>query len=126
MIKVIIADDSPIVRARLVSMVYELDNVDIVGLAEDAGQTLSLAARCQPDVLVLDIQMPGGGGLEVLRQLREFNVKRTVIVLSNHTNDQYRKRCLELGAAFFFSKTTEFDQVIEVLKTLAETRYKAG
>jgi DNA-binding NarL/FixJ family response regulator len=55
----------------------------------------------------------------VLRKLQDFKVKPTVIVLTNHPNEQYRKRCAELGATYFFDKSTESEKVTEVLRDLS-------
>jgi len=113
---VFIVDDSPVVRERLSSMISELSNVNIVGQADIAFEAIESIRKLNPEVVVLDISMPGGNGLYVLEMIRKHSVKALVLMLTNFGHEQYRQKCLQLGADYFFDKSTEFEQVIEVLK----------
>jgi DNA-binding NarL/FixJ family response regulator len=109
--KVFIGDDAAIVRERLVSLFVDLDRtVDIVQ-ATNAPDSVRAIRTHRPDIVILDLRMPGGGGLDVLKRLSRFKIKPLVIVLTNFPFPQYRKRCLELGADFFLDKSTEFDKI---------------
>lgn len=75
------------------------------------------------DVVILDIRMPGRNGLDVLRDIKEGSPESKVIILTNYPYPQYRRRCMEEGADFFFDKSSEFEKVTEVLeKYLSDER----
>jgi DNA-binding NarL/FixJ family response regulator len=122
--KVFIADDSPIVRERLGSLVGEVKGVEVIGQAGDVAEALAGIRRLRPDVVILDIQMPGGSGIEVLRQVKGEYQNCIVIMLTNYPYPQYRKRCMEAGADFFFDKSSEFEEAVRVLARLVENRQK--
>jgi DNA-binding NarL/FixJ family response regulator len=115
-LKIFICDDSATVRERLVAMVLDLPGVGVVGQAEDAPGSLDAIRRTRPDVVILDIRMPGGSGIKVLRQVKQLNPAPKVIMLTNFAYVQYRKKCEEAGADFFLDKSTEFDKLPEALE----------
>ena len=92
-------------------MALDLPEVDVVGQAEDAPGSVDAICRTRPDVVILDIRMPGGSGIEVLRRLKQVAPAPRVIMLTNFAYEQYRRRCEEAGADFFLDKSTEFDQI---------------
>jgi DNA-binding NarL/FixJ family response regulator len=110
-IKVFIADDSLIVREHLVTMLDELVGIEIVGQAEQVAEAISAIRDLQPDVVILDIRMPGGSGIDVLRNIKQDGVGPVVIILTNYPFLGYRQKCLEAGADFFLDKSTEFNQI---------------
>jgi DNA-binding NarL/FixJ family response regulator len=70
--------------------------------------------------VILDIRMPGGSGIDVLENIKKTNAAPVVIVLTNYPYPQYRKKCMALGAEYFFDKTTEFEKVTEVIENLTQ------
>jgi len=110
-LRVFICDDSASVRERLVTMALDLPEVDMVGQAEDAPGSVDAVRQAQPDVVILDIRMPGGSGIEVLRRLKKMVPAPAVIMLTNFSYEQYRAKCEAAGADFFLDKSTEFDQI---------------
>ena len=115
---VFIVDDSPVVRERLARLIAELPGVDIVGQADIAFEALHAIRKLKPGVVVLDISMPGSSGLYVLETLKREQPCPLVIMLTNFSHEQYRRKCLQLGADYFFDKTNEFEKVIDVLREL--------
>ena len=115
---VFIVDDSPIVRERLATFLSELPNVEVVGQADIAFEAIDSIRKLRPSVVVLDISMPGGSGMQVLESIKQDRPETMVIVLTNFAHDHYRQKCLELGADYFFDKSTEFERVTEVLRQL--------
>ena len=113
--RILIVDDSRIVRERLFSMISELPNVQVIAEADIAFEAISSIRKLKPDVVVLDISMPGGSGIYVLETIKREMPTPIVIMLTNFANDQYREKCLQLGVDYFFDKTTEFEKVIEVI-----------
>ena len=116
--KVLLADDSKLVRERLAVQLCELEKVELVGETDYIPELLELIQRLKPDVVVLDIHMPGGNGIQALAAIKKEPGSPVVIMLAMLPYPQYRKRCLEAGAEFFFDKATEFDLVMQALKQL--------
>lgn len=116
--RVLVVDDSVVVRDRLVLMLSELQDVEVVGIADDAPGAIASVARLRPDLVVLDIRIPGGSGFEVLEQVRRGGPSTVVIMLTNYAYPEYRQRCLAAGADFFFDKSTEFDRIPELVEGL--------
>jgi DNA-binding NarL/FixJ family response regulator len=120
-LRVIIVEDSAIIRARLAESLGEIPNVEIVGQVETEADALALLKQSRWDAAVLDLQLKQGTGLGVLKSLahgaRPANTK--IIVFTNYAFPQYRDRSLSLGADYFFDKAREFHRVREVLNQLA-------
>jgi DNA-binding NarL/FixJ family response regulator len=114
-IKVFIADDSLVVREHLVTMLDELPRIVTVGQAETVAKAINGILELRPDVVILDIRMPGGSGIDVLQRVKQGEVTPIVIILTNYPYPGYRQKCLQVGADFFLDKSTEFDQIPELL-----------
>ncbi|MEX1276744.1 MAG: response regulator transcription factor [Bacteroidota bacterium] len=117
--KIFIADDSPVVRARLLTMLSDFDQMEVVGQASTVQEAKNGIATTRPDVVILDVRMPGGTGIDVLHSLKKKHGLPVVIIFTNFPYDQYRSRCFEAGADYFFDKSTEFDQMLVVFEKLA-------
>ena len=114
--RILIADDSTEISSRLGEMLAEIPGVEIVGFAADGDATLDAVRRLQPDVVTLDLRMPGSNGLTVLERLRDAELSPFVIVLTTYNFPEYRRRAQQLGAAVFLDKSREFDQVVEIVR----------
>ena len=120
--RVVVVDDSIIVRERLIKMFSDLPSLAIVGEAGNSFEAINIIEGKKPDVVVLDIKMPGDSGVEVLRRVKKKNSSIIAIVLTNYPLGQYKEKCFEYGADYFFDKSQEYLKVTEVLRTLAESR----
>jgi DNA-binding NarL/FixJ family response regulator len=109
--RVFIVDDSMIVRERLISMLSDLDGINVVGHAQETQEAIGSIERQKPDVVILDLHLPGGGGIKVLQQTKKAMPDTKVIILTNYDYPQYKKKCLEAGAEVFMDKLTEFERV---------------
>jgi DNA-binding NarL/FixJ family response regulator len=118
--KVFIADDSPIVYERLINMLSKLKGIEIIGKAQDVDEATNSIQRLKPDAVILDIQMPGGSGIDILKHIKKEQPATVVIILTNYPYPQYRQRCMDEGADFFFDKSTEFDKITRVFKQLVQ------
>ena len=116
--KIFIADDSLLIVERLKAMISDLPEIEIIGEARNGIEAINAVGKLNPDVVVLDIKIPGVDGIDVLKDIKNKNQNIVVIMLTNYPYPQYRKKCLELGADYFFKKSTEFENVIETLKQL--------
>lgn len=114
--KVFIVDDSRIVYGRLVTLLHELKDIEVIGHAQHARDAIASIQRLNPEVVILDIRMPGGNGIDVLHHIKHDHPSAFVIILTNAHHPQYQKKCLEAGADFFFDKSIEFHKVAEVLR----------
>lgn len=119
MLKVFIADDSLIVCARLISTLNEIEGLLIVGQAQNALDAVSLIKDLQPDVVILDVQMPGGGGFHILRNVKSSSPSPVAIIITNHPFLHYRQQSIIEGAEYFFDKTAEIDQLVDTLSSLS-------
>ena len=117
-VRVVIADDSASVRKGLAAFLRAVGGVEIVGQAQDAAGAITSVRELKPDVIILDIRMPGGGGIGVLEDLRKEEPPPVVIMLTNYPFAQYRRKCLEAGASFFFDKSTEFYEIPRAFEQL--------
>lgn len=113
---ILITDDSQLIRQGLNRIIMSINGVKNLRFAENGRQALEYIAQHIPSILILDLDMPVLNGIEVLKKLQNFDKIPLIIVLSNYSNDQYRKVCMNLGANYIFDKTTEFDEMITVLK----------
>ena len=117
-IKVLIVDDSSLLRERLKDALSEIDGIEIIGEAQDKYEAINSIGKLNPDVVILDIRMPKGNGFEVLHNVKKDRPSCVVIIFTNYPYPQYRKKCMEAGADFFFDKSMEFEKIPEVLGQL--------
>ena len=116
---VYIVDDSVPIRARLVEMLGRLDQVKLVGEAGTARDAIAGIRRTQPDSVLLDLNLMGPSGFEVLRTIHGESPAIAFVVLTNHADSQYERACLQQGARYFLDKFTQFERVPEVLQKIA-------
>ena len=112
----VIVEDSIPVRERLVRTLEGVEGLDIVGTAEDVGAAIDGLTSCPPDALILDLQLPSGSGLQVLRAVREKLPAMRVIVMTNFAAEPYRKAAMAAGAEIFLDKSAEFGRVRDILR----------
>jgi DNA-binding NarL/FixJ family response regulator len=110
-----IVEDSIPVRDRLVRTIEDLPGLEIVGTAEDVPAAITGLTDRHPDALILDLQLPSGSGLQVLRAVREKLPKLRVIVMTNFAAEPYRKAAMAAGAEVFLDKSAEFGRVRDIL-----------
>jgi DNA-binding NarL/FixJ family response regulator len=119
-LKVYIVDDSVLLRQRLTGMLSELDRVELIGQAEDKDQALTQIEQLMPDVVILDIRLHQGNGIDLLTEIKKTQPSPTVIMLTNYPYPQFREKCMSLGADYFFYKATDFTKVKEVVRSLVD------
>ncbi len=113
-LRVFIADDSSLIRERVASMLGA-SAMTIVGQAETPHDSIEGILAVYPDVVVLDVQLEGGSGLQVLRAIRHVAPDIAFVIFSNSSDPIYRKRYLGAGADGFLDKTHEFDQLTQAV-----------
>jgi len=114
-IRLIIADDHPIVRQGLVNIVERDDAYEIVAQAGDGRETLRLINKLNPDIVLLDIFMPGLDGLQIVKEVKEKGVKSKFIILTMYDDAEYFDRAMELGVKGYLLKENAVIQLTECL-----------
>ena len=117
-IKVFLADDSELIRDRVADMLRR-SAMSVVGQASTPQDCIDGILALHPDVVVLDIQLQGGSGLEVLRAVREAAPATGVVVFTSNANGAYRKRYLREGACSFLDKTSESEKLVSAVESAA-------
>jgi DNA-binding NarL/FixJ family response regulator len=116
-IPIVIADDHPIFRKGLCQLVER--HCDVIGEANSGDTLLALMPDCLCRVVVLDLAMPGGEGLAVLRELRRLRPDVPVLVLSASPENQYAFRCIRAGASGYLTKQSAPDDLVEAITRVA-------
>ena len=112
---VFIVEDSPILRSRLEAMIAAIPGARAVGYAEGADDAVRQILALRPDVVVLDIHLKQGTGLDILRKVSTEAPQVRFYVLTNYPMESYRRSAERLGARGFFDKSTEFDRLRQAL-----------
>jgi DNA-binding NarL/FixJ family response regulator len=118
-IRVLIADDHLVVREGLVVMLQSTGEFEIVGQAVDGKEAIQLAERLHPDVVLVDVQMPGVGGIEATRQIKERVPTAQVVILSTFDQDEYIYRSIQAGAKGYVLKDSGLDELLAVVRAAA-------
>ncbi len=120
--RILIVDDSSVIRDRLKILLSDIPGVVVVGTASSGPEAVDQFEHLRPDVILLDIRMPGGSGIDALSEIKQRDPSTVVVILTNYPDDQYRRLCEAAGADFFLDKSTEFERMPEVIRQLMEGR----
>ena len=120
MVTVFLADDNNNIRKRLVELLGDVDGVEIIGQVADTESAIQGIQSLKPDVVILDIRMPGGNGIQVLDAVRKVDSDVLIIMLTAFPTDQYRVKCHQSGADFFFDKAKDFERVAEIVTIIQD------
>ena len=115
---VLVVDDSDAMAHKLAEVLYEAGTADVVMFASTCDQALSILQQRETSVLMLDINLPGKSGIELLRSIHEADIKTKVMMISNNSNSYYRDLYNSLGASYFFDKSDDFDRVPFIVSQL--------
>lgn len=118
-IRVLLADDHTLVRAGIRGLLQGLQGVEVVGEAGDGQEAIRLAEALRPDVVLLDIGMPGLNGLEVAGRLAAFDASIRILILSMHTFEEYVLRALRAGCAGYLLKTSAVAELEVAVRAVA-------
>lgn len=117
-IKVLLADDHVVVRAGTRQLIERHPDISVVGEASNGQEAVDLAANLLPDVVVMDVRMPGMGGIEATRHIKEEYPQIAVLVLTAHDDDEYVFALLQAGANGYLLKTAEADELVKAIRTV--------
>jgi DNA-binding NarL/FixJ family response regulator len=117
--RVLLVDDQPLVRTGLRVMIDAQPDLEVVGEAGDGAEGVELAGTLSPDVVCMDVQMPGLDGLEATRRIASASEGPAVLVLTTFDRDDYLFQALEAGASGFLLKTASPEQLVDAVRVLA-------
>ena len=120
-VRVFVVEDSAALRERIVDDIASLGTFNVVGWAESQNEAVESIAQLAPDVVVTDLRLKEGSGVEVVRRIRTRRPlpPPSIVVLTNYATPEYKQRCFEFGADEFFDKTSEYDQFLRRLRAVA-------
>jgi len=119
---IVLADDHQIVRQGLRALLKSVPDLELLGEASDGLETVRLAERRQPDVLVVDLMMPGLNGMDVARQVAKRSPRTRVVVLSMHSNEAYVVEALRAGAKAYVLKEAGAEELVAAIRAAAQGR----
>ncbi len=122
--KVLIVDDSKIILDRLTSIVSVISQIEIIGQALNTLEAKTIIKEKIPDVVISDIRMPGGGGLDLLQYIKKKYPGIIVIIITNYPYPQYRDRAIEYGAEYFLNKSDELEKLSSILEQIKNNGLK--
>ena len=118
--RVFVVDDSALLREHVVGMLSELVGIEIVGQAQYPLEAFHAICMLRPDVVILDIHLIGGSGIDVLERIKGLDSAPIVIMLTNSPTPPYRRKCMMAGADFFLDKSSEFSNVKAIIQSLSD------
>ena len=119
-IRILLADDHGILRAGLRNLLNAEPDLDVIGEAADGIQVLEMVEQCQPDLILMDISMPGMGGIEVLQQLQQKKIHCRVLMLTVHEDESLLKKAIRAGASGYLVKRAAESELITAIKTVMQ------
>ena len=117
MIRLLLVDDHPVVRDGLRGMFDSVEDIEVVGEASDGERAVNLAVAEQPDVVVMDLRMPGAGGVEAIRELRRLGVAARVLVLTTFDEDADVLDAVAAGATGYLLKDAPGDELLRAVRS---------
>ena len=118
--KILIADDHPVVRQGLRQMLSSEEDLTVVGEATNGHEVVELSRKVSWDVAVLDYNMPGKNGLELVRELRQRHPNRPVLILSMYPEERYALRALKAGAVGYMTKESAPGELVSAIRKVAK------
>ncbi|MBC3423832.1 MULTISPECIES: UvrY/SirA/GacA family response regulator transcription factor [unclassified Pseudomonas] len=124
MIRVVVVDDHDLVRTGITRMLADIDGLQVVGEADSGEAALKLARELKPDVVLMDVKMPGIGGLEATRKLLRSHPDTKVVAVTVCEEDPFPTRLLQAGAAGYLTKGAGLDEMVQAIRlAFAGQRY---
>ena len=118
-IKILVADDHPMLREGLVAVLATQPDFEVVGEASDGAETVRLASSLEPDVILLDLEMPGTDGVAALRELHAAGSEASALVFTAYDTDERILGALRAGAQGYLLKGASRDEIFSAIRTVA-------
>lgn len=121
-IRIVVADDHAFLREGIKKTIQDEIDMKIVGEASNANEALDAIRELEPDVVIMDISMPGKSGLDVLKDLKAMKKKYRILILSMHPEDRFAIRALKAGASGYLTKESAPDELVKAIRTVLTGR----
>jgi DNA-binding NarL/FixJ family response regulator len=121
-IRVLIADDHPLMRKGLADILKDVEGIEVVGAAEDGAAAVALAYAVKPDIVLMDISMPGIDGIEATEKLVEMDSEACVVMLTSYSEREKITQALAAGAVSYLTKDSPPEAVIRAIRSAASAR----
>ncbi len=112
---ILLADDSALIRHRVKEALHRISGSDQIHEASTMEDALSRLKAVSPAVIILDLRMPDGSGMDVLKSVKALPDPPVVVVYTNYPYPQYRRKCMEWGADYFFDKSEDLENITDVI-----------
>ena len=119
---IMIVDDNVNFVRRMKELLENMDGISSINVASDYDSAVHLLNEQTPDFLLLDINLPGKNGMEILKIVKNNNWKCEVIMITNHADEYYRNQCKKLGAKHFLDKSRDYARILEILQEKVRAR----
>ncbi len=118
-LKLLIVDDSELIVSRLLGLFEGIQGISAIHTAHTLAQTQALVQRVRPTVVILDLHLPDGNAIGLIKPLKQLTPELQIVMLTNDASEFNRDKCLRAGADWFFDKSTEFEKMLAVVEKLA-------
>ena len=118
--KVLLIDDSELIGSKVLDLLSTVEAVELLGQAKSVKEGLRACEEKKPDLVFLDINLPDGSGIGLLKELKKRQPHIRVIMLTNSADSFYRHKCAELKAEYFLDKTKDFDRIPQLVTECLE------
>jgi DNA-binding NarL/FixJ family response regulator len=118
--KILLVEDSELIGSRILRLLSTLPHIEVIGQARTVAEGLFHAKSAVPDIVFLDINLPDGSGIWLLKELKIRQPHIRIIMLSNSSGELYRYKCMELGAEQFLDKTNDFPMILDIVNELVD------
>jgi len=122
LIKILIVDDHDLVRMGISRMLSDVDNYEVVGEAKSGEEAVQLTRKLLPDVILMDVKMPGIGGLEATKKLIAFNSEIKIIIVTACNDDLYPERLMKAGAMGYITKGARLEEMITAINSVVDSK----
>ena len=120
---ILIADDSALIRDRVKNALYQVSETDKIHESSTVKDTMNRLAAYTPELIILDLRMPDGSGTDVLKAVKAYPNPPIVIVFTSYPYPQYRRKCMDWGADYFFDKSEDLEKLTAVITRI---RHESG
>ena len=118
MVRIFLADDSVLILERLLELLGNYSQTEIVGSCRNGIEALESLRKLKPDLAIIDIKMPGLTGLQVLTEIRKEDKILKIVILTLYSSDYHLQMAMKAGADYFFSKADDFEKIQDVITEL--------
>lgn len=119
-IRVMVADDNDIIRVDLSKLLDLEEDIEVIGVATDGIEAVDFFRRLRPDIVVMDVRMPGLSGVEATRRITSESPEAKVVILSIHDRPEYREQSRKAGARAYLLKGTLFEELTETIRRVSK------